>query len=47
MNWDLISEEQVREELGVIHKVGGVDSEFMESFSKGEKRGEKKGPRDT
>lgn len=35
-------------EVGVIHKVGEVDSEFMESFTKGEKRGDdKKGPQDS
>lgn len=60
MNWDLISDEQVREEvggdwsfataveLGVIHEVGDVSIEFMESFTKGEKGGdEKKGPQDS
>lgn len=35
-------------ELVVIHKVGEVDSEFMERFTKGEKEGdEKKGPQDS
>lgn len=42
MNWDLMSDEQVRQEggrlefLGVIHEIGDGEIEFMESFTKRE-----------